>query len=478
MPKKDTSGKKKNSIIRKQYIEKKSNLKTNLAEDKIFPIRTLWHTNSVLDDLAKFAAERLKISKEKSNYLDTCQEKNKENKKICSRKKKTEQNKNFFTTQPKVIEKNYIKKRKNNLANIYVLNKVKTPLILESRDFECFDIVSKIDEGSFGEVYRAKDRSSGRVVALKKVKFGFDSRHYGHPINSIREINILGKVLQANVVPVYEIVVGDKMDMIFLVLELMDHDLKSLIENMGDRHFIVCEVKNIMVQLLTGLSYLHGNWILHRDIKTSNVLLNNNGEVRLCDFGSARQLGNSYEMYTPTIITPFYRPPELFFGTQKYSNEVDLWSCGCIMGELLRKEQLFKGDGEVDILNKIFSILGTPKDESCFKWNKIKKFKNIKFPSNMKCKLRFYFPTHHFDSRPVLSSNGLDLLKRLLSLDPLQRISSLESLQHPWFLEIQFPEKNYTMPTFPSTAALDFNHRYKVRCADPLTRAILLENKN
>merc|ERR1712048_469222 len=69
-----------------------------------------------------------------------------------------------------------------------------------------------------------------------------------------------------------------------------------------------------MVQLLTGLSYLHANWILHRDIKTSNVLLNNNGEVRLCDFGSARQLGNLYEMYTPIIITPFYRPPELFFG--------------------------------------------------------------------------------------------------------------------------------------------------------------------
>jgi cell division cycle 2-like protein len=480
MPKKGISKgeKSKYLIVRKQYDKKKSNSKTNF-EDRILPTRHLWHSNSLLDDLTKFAVERLKFSKEKSNNLYTCLDEKTENKKISAGKKEEEQNQTYFIVQSKVtIKKKEVIANKNrninNLSDANMLNKVNIPLIFESRDVECFDIVSKIDEGTFGVVYRAKDRSSGRVVALKKVKFGFDSRQYGHPINSIREIDALGKVFQANIVPIYEIVVGDKMDIIFLVLELMDHDLKSLIENMGDRYFIVSEVKNIMVQLLSGLSYLHGNWILHRDVKTSNVLLNNNGEVRLCDFGLARQLGNLYEIYTPTVITPCYRPPELFFGQQKYSNEVDLWSCGCIMGELFRKEQLFKGDGEVEILNKIFSILGTPKDELCFEWNKIKKIKNFKFLSNKKCNLRFYFPTHHFDSRPVLSINGLDLLKRLLSLNPLQRISSLESLQHPWFQEIQFPEKNYTMPIFPSTTALDFKHRFKVRYADPLERAILL----
>merc|ERR1712118_588436 len=127
-------------------------------------------------------------------------------------------------------------------------------------------------------------------------------------------------------------------------------------------------IKTIMCQLMFGIEYIHDNWILHRDIKTSNILYNNKGEVKLCDFGLARNYSNNPEKYTRNVITPNYRPPELFFGVEDYSTEVDMWSCGCVFAELLNKEPLFKGRGELEIVHKIFSIMGTPTEKTWPGW--------------------------------------------------------------------------------------------------------------
>lgn len=265
------------------------------------------------------------------------------------------------------------------------------------------------------------------------------------------------------------------MHKIFIVLEFMEHDLKSLMENMSQRHFSISVVKNVIIQLMSGVAYLHNSWILHRDVKTSNILYNNKGEIKLCDFGLARRYSSCLESYTNAVITPYYRPPELFLGVEKYSTEVDIWSCGCILAEIIIKGPIFMGKGELEIINKIFSILGTPTEQKWPGWTKLRNYKTFKYPSDTICRLRDKFPCYHFDSRPVLSDCGLAFLERLLSLDPMYRISVQEAQQHPWFQESPLPKTNKMMPKFTSTALLDVKKRYQLRYADPLERIALLQ---
>jgi len=203
------------------------------------------------------------------------------------------------------------------------------------RDIGCFDLISKIDEGTFGIVFRTKDRSSGYSFALKKVKLIDKNFICGLPVNSIREINIMSLQKQINIVGLIEVLVGNTMNNVYIVLEFMEHDLKIIMEKMMKKSFAVNETKNIMIQLFMSVGYLHTNWIIHRDIKSSNILYNNCGEVRLCDFGLSKYKFFNNQIKTPIVVTPFYRAPELFLGENKYSTEVDLWSCGCIMGELI-----------------------------------------------------------------------------------------------------------------------------------------------
>ncbi|XP_057416218.1 cyclin-dependent kinase G-2 isoform X2 [Lotus japonicus] len=227
------------------------------------------------------------------------------------------------------------------------------------RSVDEFERLNKIDEGTYGVVYRAKDKKTGEIVALKKVKM--EKEKEGFPLTSLREINILLSFHHPYIVDVKEVVVGSSLDSIFMVMEYMEHDLKGLMESMK-QPFSQSEVKCLMIQLLEGVKYLHDNWVLHRDLKTSNLLLNNRGELKICDFGLARQYGSPLKPYTHLVVTLWYRAPELLLGAKQYSTAIDMWSLGCIMAELLSKEPLFNGRTEFDQLDKIFRILGTPNE--------------------------------------------------------------------------------------------------------------------
>ncbi|XP_058731829.1 cyclin-dependent kinase G-2 isoform X2 [Vicia villosa] len=227
------------------------------------------------------------------------------------------------------------------------------------RSVDEFERLNKIDEGTYGVVYRAKDKKTGEVVALKKVKM--EKEKEGFPLTSLREINVLLSFHHPYIVDVKEVVVGSSLDSIFMVMEYMEHDLKGLMESMK-QPFSQSEVKCLMIQLLEGVKYLHDNWVLHRDLKTSNLLLNNRGELKICDFGLARQYGSPLKPYTHLVVTLWYRAPELLLGARQYSTAIDMWSLGCIMAELLSKEPLFNGKTEFDQLDKIFRILGTPNE--------------------------------------------------------------------------------------------------------------------
>lgn len=148
------------------------------------------------------------------------------------------------------------------------------------------------------------------------------------------------------------------MDKIFIVMEYVEHDLKSLMETMRHKKqtFTTGEVKCLLKQLLCAVAHLHDNWILHRDLKTSNLLLSHKGILKVGDFGLAREYGSPLKAYTPIVVTLWYRAPELLLCTKEYSCPIDMWSVGCIFGELLLMNAVFPGKSEVDQLNRIFKV--------------------------------------------------------------------------------------------------------------------------
>uniref|UniRef100_A0A1D1YH49 Cyclin-dependent kinase G-2 n=1 Tax=Anthurium amnicola TaxID=1678845 RepID=A0A1D1YH49_9ARAE len=331
------------------------------------------------------------------------------------------------------------------------------------RSVDEFERLNKINEGTYGIVYRAKDKRTGEVVALKKVKM--EKEREGFPLTSLREINILLSLHQPSIVDVKEVVVGSSLDSIFMVMEYMEHDLKGLMEMMK-QPFSQSEVKCLMLQLLEGINYLHDNWVLHRDLKTSNLLLNNRGELKICDFGLSRQYGSPLKPYTHLVVTLWYRAPELLLGAKEYSTAIDMWSLGCIMAELLAKEPLFSGKTEFDQLDKIFRTLGTPNEKIWPGFAKLPgvKVNFIKQPYN---RLREKFPPTSFSGRPTLSEAGFDLLNKLLTYDPEMRITAEEALNHDWFREVPLPKSKDFMPTYPAQHAQDRRRRI-MKSPDPL----------
>ncbi|XP_010484068.1 PREDICTED: cyclin-dependent kinase G1-like isoform X2 [Camelina sativa] len=255
-------------------------------------------------------------------------------------------------------------------------------MMLGSRSVNNVQKLNKINEGTYGIVYRARDEKTKEIVALKKIKMKEDrfEEEYGFPLTSLREINILLSCNHPSIVNVREVVVGGKNDNdVYMVMEHLEHDLRGVMDTKKEP-FSTSEVKCLMMQLLEGLSYLHTNWIIHRDLKPSNLLMNNSGELKICDFGMARQYGSPIKPYTQMVITQWYRPPELLLGAKEYSTAVDMWSVGCIMAELLSQKPLFPGKSELDQLQKIFSVLGTPNEAN---WPGFSSFPNAKakFPS-------------------------------------------------------------------------------------------------
>ncbi|CAM6090888.1 unnamed protein product [Calypogeia fissa] len=230
------------------------------------------------------------------------------------------------------------------------------------RSVDEFEQVKIIGEGTYGVVYRARNKKTGEIVALKKVKK--ESEKEGFPLSSLREINTLFSLHHPAVVDVKEVVVGSTINgvfPVFVVMEYVERDLQSYMQSMK-QPFSLSEVKCLLLQLFGGVKYLHDNWVLHRDLKTSNLLLNKRGELKICDFGMARQYESPLKAYTSMVVTLWYRAPELLLGQEnyKYSTAVDMWSLGCIMAEILAKEPLFDGNSEIDQIDKICRILGTP----------------------------------------------------------------------------------------------------------------------
>ncbi|KAH8849909.1 Cyclin-dependent kinase 10 [Schistosoma japonicum] len=307
-----------------------------------------------------------------------------------------------------------------------------------------FEKLNRIGEGTYGIVYRARDTVSKEVVALKKVRM--ENVRDG---NSLREITLLLSIKHPNVVHLREVVVGRSLDRyvimlriifsIFLVMEYCEQDMASLLDNMPNP-FTESQVKCIMLQIFKGLRYLHENFIIHRDLKVSNLLMNDKGLVKIADFGLSRPT-HSHNPMTPCVVTLWYRAPEILLGDKNQTKAVDIWSAGCIMGELLLHKPLLPGKTEVHQLELIIDLLGTPNDQIWPNLSKLPALEKISLKKQPYNNLRHTFPW--------LSDAGLRLLNFLFMYDPSKRARARECCQSSYFREHPLPCEPDMMPSFP-----------------------------
>uniref|UniRef100_A0A6M2DG96 Cyclin-dependent kinase 10 n=1 Tax=Xenopsylla cheopis TaxID=163159 RepID=A0A6M2DG96_XENCH len=301
-----------------------------------------------------------------------------------------------------------------------------------------FEKLNRIGEGTYGIVYRARDTINDKVVALKKVRM--EQEKDGIPISGLREIQVLLSCRHENIVHLKEVVVGRSLESIFLAMEYCEQDLASLLDNMTSP-FSESQVKCLMLQVLRGLKYLHSCYIVHRDLKVSNLLLTDKGCVKIADFGLARWYGLPTRAMTPHVVTLWYRAPELLLEASVQTTSVDMWAVGCILGELLGHKPLLPGRSEIAQLELIIDLLGTPSDAIWPEYSSL--------PALQKFTMK-HQPYNNIKQRfPWLSAAGLRLLNFLFMFDPKKRATAEECLQSSYFKEAPLPCDPKLMPTFP-----------------------------
>ncbi|XP_074900673.1 cyclin-dependent kinase 3 isoform X2 [Buteo buteo] len=195
---------------------------------------------------------------------------------------------------------------------------------------EVFQKVEKIGEGTYGVVYKARNKRTGQLVALKKIRL--DSETEGVPSTAIREISLLKELKHPNIVRLLDVIHSQKK--LYLVFEYLNQDLKKYMDSSRTGELPLSLVKNYLFQLLQGVSFCHSHRVIHRDLKPQNLLINEAGAIKLADFGLARAFGVPLRTYTHEVVTLWYRAPEILLGCKYYSTAVDIWSIGCIFAEM------------------------------------------------------------------------------------------------------------------------------------------------
>ncbi|GIL66722.1 hypothetical protein Vafri_20204 [Volvox africanus] len=287
-----------------------------------------------------------------------------------------------------------------------------------------YERLERAGEGTYGVVFKARDRYTNEIVALKKIRL--EQEDEGVPSTAIREISFLKELRHDNVVRLYDVLYSDRR--LYLVFEYLDLDLKKEMDsqrvkgNMG-------LIKVYMWQMLSGLAFCHSRRILHRDLKPQNLLIDRSrNQLKLADFGLARAFGIPVRAYTHEVVTLWYRAPEILLGSKTYSTPVDIWSVGCIFAEMVNNKPLFPGDSEIDQLYKIFQLLGTPDETVWSGCSALPDYKDT-FPK--------WRPQNLAAAVPALGPHGVDLLSRMLVYTPQHRITASAALDHPFFDDLK-----------------------------------------
>lgn len=260
-------------------------------------------------------------------------------------------------------------------------------------------------------------------VAIKKIGNAFDNRVDAK--RTLREIKLLRHMDHENVIAIKDIIKPPNREAfndVYMVLELMDTDLHQIIRS--DQDLTDDHSQYFLYQLLRGLKYVHSANVLHRDLKPSNLFLNANCDLKIADFGLARTTSET-DFMTEYVVTRWYRAPELLLNCSEYTAAIDIWSVGCIFGEIMTREPLFPGRDYVHQLKLITELLGTPDDASLrfLRSDNARKYVR-QLPQYPKQQLSARFPN--------VSPLAIDLLEKMLVFDPSKRITVEEALCHPF----------------------------------------------
>lgn len=333
--------------------------------------------------------------------------------------------------------------------------------------------IELIGSGAYGAVLNAYDSVYSRNVAIKKLKPISDAVDLKR---ILREIVIMKNVNHENIIELYDIIFHPNLNnnhnegeipnkgIVYLVMEKMDSDLQRVIcsqQTMEKSYY-----QFILYQILRALYYLHSANIVHRDFKPSNVLINEDCTIKLCDFGMSRNLSENEMQLTEYVVTRYYRAPEIMLNSHHYTNKIDVWSVGCTFAELLTKKFLFPGQNYIEQIKLIINLLGSPSEE------------DLNFISNSSAKSFVLKMTgipkknfHEFINYD--DPEAVNLLEKMLVFNPEKRISIEEAIQSKYILDIK---EGVNDPVFEGKINLEFDE-IKNPSYDDLLKIFLEEIK-
>ncbi|KAL2080321.1 hypothetical protein ACEWY4_024114 [Coilia grayii] len=295
-----------------------------------------------------------------------------------------------------------------------------------------YEVKRRLGKGAYGIVWKAVDRMTGETVAIKKIFDAFRNRTDAQ-LSCIKTHSMSLSPQEfgdhPNIVKLLDVIRAQNDKDIYLVFEYMDTDLHAVIKKgnlLKDVH-----KRYVMYQLLKATKYLHSGNVIHRDQKPSNILLDTDCFVKLCDFGLARSLFQTQEdagnpALTEYVATRWYRAPEILLGSSRYTKGVDMWSVGCILGEMLLGKPLFPGTSTINQVEKIMSAIPHPTPEDVIS---IRSEYGASVIQRML--LRPQVPLEELLGAPV-DADALDLLNRLLVFNPDKRLTAEQGLKHPY----------------------------------------------
>mmetsp|Transcript_27982 Transcript_27982/g.67636 ORF Transcript_27982/g.67636 Transcript_27982/m.67636 type:complete len:446 (+) Transcript_27982:48-1385(+) len=309
-----------------------------------------------------------------------------------------------------------------------------------------YDVVEKLGRGAYGIVWKCVDRETKQIVAVKKIFDAFETSADAQ--RTYREIVLL-EALQSyiHVVTLLSVLKALNDRDIYLVFDFLDFDLHHVIRR---RALQQIHHTFVLYQLLACLKYLHSAAVIHRDLKPSNILINGQCVIKLADFGLARSFADAgerdlceaalnphgKEALTDYVATRWYRAPEIMLGSSLYSKEVDLWSAGCIFGEMIVGKPIFPGSSTMNQLDMMLEVTGMPTLEDV-----------DGLQSPFAATMLQAFPLSHAKTRPLrtifagASAERLDLLQSLLKFNPATRVSAVQALQHRCLSDFHNPSR-------------------------------------
>ncbi|NXX42191.1 MK15 kinase, partial [Tricholaema leucomelas] len=312
---------------------------------------------------------------------------------------------------------------------------------------------------AYGIVWKAIDRRTGEIVAVKKIFDAFRNRTDAQ--RTFREVMFLQHFGEhPNIIKLLDVIRAENDKDIYLIFESMETDLHAVIKKgnlLKDIH-----KSYILYQLLKATKFIHSGNVIHRDQKPSNILLDADCFVKLCDFGLARSLSQLHEdqgnpALTEYVATRWYRAPEILLASQRYTKGIDMWSIGCILGELLLGKPLFPGTSTVNQIEQIFRVIPAPSPEDLVA---VQSDYKALIMNHVSSRQRVTFEELLPSSTP---SPALDLLKKLLVFNPEKRLTAEQALQHPYVRRFHCPARE---PSLDSDVVLPLGDAVQLSVAE------------